>query len=46
VSDIIDDDLWDLSLRRKGREFYGRWKFSKKRGCWIWKWKARKVKKP
>ncbi len=46
MSDIIDDDLWDLSLRRKGREFYGRWKFSKKRGCWIWKWKARKVKKP
>jgi hypothetical protein len=28
------------------REFYGRWKYSKKRGCWIWKWKARKVKKP
>jgi hypothetical protein len=28
------------------REFYGRWKYSKKHGCWIWKWKARKVKKP
>jgi hypothetical protein len=28
------------------REFYGRWKYSKKRGCWIWKWKSRKVKKP
>ena len=27
------------------REFYGRWKYSKKRGAWIWKWKSRKVKK-
>jgi hypothetical protein len=27
------------------REFSGRWKYSKKRGCWIWKWKARKVNK-
>lgn len=24
------------------REFYGRWKYSKKRGAWIWKWKAHK----
>lgn len=28
------------------KEFYGRWKYSKKRGAWIWKWKRRKVKKP
>jgi hypothetical protein len=32
--------------RQATREFYGRWKYSKKRGCWIWKWKSRKVKKP
>jgi len=25
------------------KEFYGRWKYSKKRGAWIWKWKKRKV---
>jgi hypothetical protein len=45
VSDIIDDELWDMRRRVKGRDFYGRWKWSKKRGCMIWKWKARKVKK-
>lgn len=28
------------------KEFYGRWKYSKKRGTWIWKWKRRKVRKP
>ena len=27
------------------KEFFGKWKFSKKRGAWIWKWKARKRKK-
>ena len=27
------------------KEFYGKWKYSKKRGAWIWKWKRRKVKK-
>ena len=25
------------------KEFYGKWKFSKKRQSWIWKWKKRKV---
>ena len=24
----------------------GRWKYSKKRGVWIWKWKRRKVHGP
>ena len=24
----------------------GRWKYSKKRGAWIWKWKRRKVHGP
>ncbi len=28
------------------KEFYGKWKFSKKRGAWVWKWKKRKVRKP
>lgn len=28
------------------KQFYGKWKYSKKRGAWIWKWKRRKVKKP
>lgn len=28
------------------KEFYGKWKYSKKREAWIWKWKRRKVKKP
>jgi hypothetical protein len=27
------------------KEFYGRWKYSKKRHCMVWKWKRRKVKK-
>lgn len=27
------------------KEFYGRWKYSKKQGVWLWKWKRRKVKK-
>ena len=27
------------------KEFYGRWKWSKKRGYMVWKWKSRKVKK-
>lgn len=27
------------------KEFTGRWKYSKKRGAWILKWKRRKVKK-
>jgi hypothetical protein len=27
------------------KEFGGRWKYSKKRGAMIWKWKKRKVKK-
>lgn len=27
------------------KEFYGKWKWSKKRQAWIWKWKRRKVKK-
>ena len=26
------------------KQFYGKWKFSKKRQAWIWKWKKRKVK--
>lgn len=25
------------------REFYGRWKYSKQAGAWVWKWKRRKV---
>lgn len=28
------------------KEFYGKWKYSEKRGVWLWKWKRRKVKKP
>jgi hypothetical protein len=27
------------------KEFGGRWKYSKKHGAMIWKWKARKVNK-
>ena len=27
------------------KEFYGKWKYSKKKGAWLWKWKKRKVKK-
>jgi hypothetical protein len=27
------------------KQFYGKWKFSKKRNAWVWKWKKRKVKK-
>ena len=27
------------------KQFYGKWKFSKKRNVWVWKWKKRKVKK-
>jgi hypothetical protein len=26
------------------KELVGRWKYSKKREAWIWKWKRRKVK--
>jgi len=26
------------------KQLVGRWKYSKKRGAWIWKWKRRKVK--
>ena len=36
--------VWLLRVRGM-KEFYGRWKYSKKRGCWVWKWKKRKVKK-
>ena len=28
------------------KQFYGKWKYSKKKDAWIWKWKNRKVKKP
>jgi len=28
------------------KQFYGRWKFSKKQQAWIWKWKTRKVPHP
>ena len=27
------------------KQFYGKWKFSKKKNAWVWKWKKRKVKK-
>jgi hypothetical protein len=27
------------------KEFTGRWKYSKRRGAWIWKWKYRKPRK-
>lgn len=26
------------------KPFYGKWKYSKKKG-WVWKWKKRKAKK-
>lgn len=26
------------------RQFYGRWKYSKRADAWIWKWKRRKVR--
>lgn len=26
------------------KQFYGKWKYSKRTGCMIWKWKRRKVK--
>lgn len=26
------------------REFYGRWKYSKRADAWVWKWKRRKVR--
>lgn len=27
------------------KEFTGRWKFSKRRNAWIWKWKFRKPRR-
>ena len=27
------------------KQFVGKWKYSKKRGAWVWKWKKRKVSK-
>ena len=26
------------------KEFYGRWKYSKRADAWVWKWKRRKVR--
>lgn len=33
-------------MSKSKKEFFGKWKYSKKRGAWIWKWKRRKVEKP
>lgn len=27
------------------KQMTGKWKYSKKRGVWIWKWKKRRVSK-
>jgi hypothetical protein len=27
------------------KQFYGKWKFSKKKNAWVWKWKERKASK-
>lgn len=40
----VDQALAAIDALKEPREFYGRWKYSKRAGAWVWKWKRRKVR--